>query len=177
METMETLTPAAQIEDQLELLSGHREDLLAELETHAPGSAEFADIATRLVQIGVDLESQTTALAAQQQLDLSEAERQAKAQEAAAAAAATLARRHAEALKSRDHLLSDWEAAASQLKSAICVWHKFTASDSYRVLAENERPGCAGAYSAQKWERLVPFCRRRSDGGWTLYLNADCDRG
>lgn len=173
----EVLSPSTQIEQNLELLSNQREGLLAELEIHPPGSVEFADIAQRLVSLKSQLETQSIALKIQQELDLSEAQRRAKAQEAAAAAAAAQAKRHAEALKSRDQLLSDWEAAASQLKSAICVWHKFVASDSYRVLSENERPGCAGAYSAQKWERLVPFCRRRPDGGWTLYLNAECDRG
>ena len=174
---METLSPANQISEQLSLLESQREDLLAQLETHEPGSVEFASIAQRLVSLKADLENQGAALKAQLQLDKSAAEVEAEAEAAAAAAAAAQAKRHAEALKSRDQLLSDWEAAASQLKSAICVWHKFVASDSYRVLSENERPGCAGAYSAQKWERLVPFCRRRPDGGWTLYLNAECDRG
>ena len=174
---MEVLSPVDQIEEQLSLLEAQRESLLTQLETHEPGTQAFVDIATRLVQIRADLESQSTALKAQQHLDMSEAERQAEAEAAAAAAAAAQAKRHADAVQARDQLLSDWEAAAGQVKSAIRVWNEFTRSDSYRLLAENERPGCAGAYSAENWHRQVPFCRRRADGNWTLFLDDACDRG
>lgn len=175
---VETLSKTDQIKQQLSLLEAQRESLLTQLETHEPGTQAFVDIATRLVQIRADLESQSTALKAQQHLDMSEAERQAEAEVAAAAAAAAQAKRHAEALKARDQLLSDWSESAGQLKSAIRVWNEFTRSDSYRLLEQAEQPGVAGAnYGSVNWDRMVPYCRRRKDGGWTLFLSQNDDRG
>ena len=175
---MEVLSPAAQISEQLSLLEAQREDLLAQLETHEPGSVEFASIAQRLVSLKADLENQGAALSAQLQLDKSAAEVEAEAKAAAAVQAEAAAQALAAAKFERDELLGVWSSAAAQLKAAIVAWNKFSATARAALLREQrEYPNTAGAaYSAQNWERRVPYPKQRRDGRWTLFLQRDDER-
>ena len=177
METMETFTPATQIEQNLELLSNQREDLLNQLEIHPPGSTEFASIAQQLVSIKSQLENQTTALAAQRQLDKSEAERQVEAEQARQAVAAAAAQALTAAQLERDELLKSWATLAAQLKAAIVAWNMFAATDQAALLRQqNAYPNAAGSYSSQNWDRMICYPKQRPDGGWTLFLNRDQER-
>ena len=178
LENMETLTPAAQLNQSLELLEAQRESLLSQLETLEPGSTEFAEIAARLVQLKADLETQATALKAQQQLDKSEAELQAEAEQARQAEAEAATRALTAAKLERDELLEAWASLAAQLKAAIVAWNEFAATDQAALLREQrEYPTTAGVtYDARNWDRRVPYPKQRRDGHWTLFMQRDDER-
>ena len=174
---VETLSKTDQIKQQSSLPESQHEDLLAQLETYPPGSVEFASIAQRLVSLKAQLETQATALKAQQQLDKSEAELQAEAEQARQAEAEAATRALTAAKLERDELLTSWATLAEQLKAAIVAWNTFAASESAALLREqNSYPNSAGSYSSENWDRQIPYTKKRLDGNWTLFLSRDHER-
>ena len=174
---VETLSKSDQIKQQVSLLENQCEDLLNQLETHAPGSAEFADIAQRLVSIKSQLETQSMALSAQEQLDKSEAQLLSEAEQARQAVAEAATRALTAAKLERDELLKSWATLADQLKAAIVAWNEFAATEPAALLRQqNKYPNSAGSYGTQNWDRMICYPKQRSDGGWTLFLNRDFER-
>ena len=142
-----TLSQSDQIQEHLTLLTSQRETLLAELETLEPGSAEFAALAQRLVDLKHSIANQEQALQLQLEAEKTEAESQAEAEAKHQAEQQAKVVAEASAIAAQNELLEHWENLSSELMKTIVDWQAFTQTESYQILVSlNKQALCSGSY-------------------------------